>query len=99
MQMRKSIVAVALVTGLQVFASHASATDRPSAMTGPHTTTEMGSVNVARARGAVDVDQSEIQASLSNAAERKQYEGQAQVESKNFASPKPLRIYFFFGGR
>ena len=99
MQMRKSIVAVALVTGLQVFASHASATDRPSAMTGPHTTTEMGSANVARARGAVDVDQSEIQASLSNAAERKQYEGQAQVESKNFASPKPLRIYFFFGGR
>jgi len=99
MQMRKSIVAVALVTGLQVFASHASATDRPSAMTGPRTTTEMGSANVARARGAVDVDQSEIQASLSNAAERKQYEGQAQVESKNFASPKPLRIYFFFGGR
>ena len=98
MQMRKLIVAVALITGLQVFAPQASATDRPSTMTGPRTTTEMGSANIARARGAADIDQSEM-ASLSNAAERKQYEVQAQIESKNFASPKPLRIYFFFGGR
>ena len=97
--MRRSIVAVALVTGLQVFASHASATDRPSAMTGSRSTTEMGSANVARARAAAEVDQSEMQASLSNAAERKQYETAGQVVSKNFASPKPLRIYFFFGGR
>ena len=94
--MRRSIVAVALVTGLQVIASHASATDRPSAMTGSRSTTEMGSANVARARAAAEVDQSEMQASLSNAAERKQYE---TAVSKNFASPKPLRIYFFFGGR
>ncbi len=96
--MRTPILAVTIIAGLQVFASAASATDRASAVSGSRSATEMASADSAMARTA-DAGQAELQASLSNAAERKMYESQAQTVAKNFASPKPVRIYFFFGGR
>jgi len=94
--MRKSIVAVGFIGVLQVFASDASAADRASAMTASRSATGMALINPAP---ATDTRQGEMQASLSDATERKMYDGQEHAVNSSFARPKPIRIYFFFGGR
>jgi hypothetical protein len=46
-----------------------------------------------------DADALRAQPSPSADAERKPAPSQPQVLSKNFPSPKPVQIYWFFGGR
>jgi len=90
--MRKSILSVTIILALQGYASHASAADVDSAKA---VKTEIASVTLDKPRA--QLQQGRVQAS--NAQEQKTYAREAEAKSNNFASPKPVRVYFFFGGR
>ena len=47
----------------------------------------------------LDVREDRAQASLRAPSERKPARSDAQILSKNFPRPKPVQIYWFFGGR
>ena len=47
----------------------------------------------------LDAREARPQSSLTAQSERKPARSEAQVLSKNFPRPKPVQIYWFFGGR
>jgi hypothetical protein len=85
--MRKSIVTVAFVLGLQGVVLPAAATDRP---TTDRATSEMSNRNA---------DSSTQQTRVAEASTDKSFERSAAEDSKDSGRAKQIRVYFFFGGR
>ena len=52
-----------------------------------------------RTTARFDADALQTRPSLQTASERKVPRSQSEVLSKNFSNPKPVQIYWFFGGR
>lgn len=94
--MRNAFMTVFLVVALQgtpVSAALASPMDENSSAP-PASATEVPS-----APAPVEADASKVQAPLRTDTEHKPLPSQPQVLTKNFQSPKPVHIYWFFGGR
>ena len=94
--MRTALWTVFLVVALQGIASASTA------LASPDVNSPTQAVSASDAHNAVagpDADVLKAQPSPSADAERKPAPNQPQVLSKNFQSPKPVQIYWFFGGR
>ena len=92
--MRTMLWTVFLVVALQSMASASTAFASPTDMKPSAQTRAVATPDVGTAR----LDTLRVQP-LAVESERKPIQTQPQVLSKNFASPKPVQIYWFFGGR
>ena len=91
--MRKAILAVPVIAALQGFASGASASDPATDMQGA---TEMASVSENQPR--TTLQQGRVQRAGADAqAEKSTLE--TRTADSNSGRSKPVRVYFFFGGR
>ena len=95
--MRTVMWTVFLVVALQGMASASTAFASPT----PATATVSSDVASSPAASAErpDADTPKAEPAFRADSERKPAAGQPQVLSKNFQSPKPVQIYWFFGGR
>jgi hypothetical protein len=93
--MRTMLWTVFLVVALQGMASASTAFASPTDMKSSAQTRSVPSSDVATAR----LDALGVQPPLAVGNERTPIQTQPQVLSKNFSSPKPVQIYWFFGGR
>ena len=93
--MRTALRTVFLVVALQGIASASTALASPD-VNSPTTVSASDGQN---AVPGPDADVLKAQPSPSADAERQPVRNQPQVLSKNFQSPKPVQIYWFFGGR
>jgi hypothetical protein len=89
--MRKAILAVTVIAALQGFAADASASDPATDMQGA---TEMASVTTNDQR--TTLQQGRVQRSESQADKRTL---ETRTADSNSGRSKPVRVYFFFGGR
>ena len=92
--MRSALWTVFLVVALQGIASASSAFASPM-----DENTSRASADVPSATEAVDAEGSKAQTSPRTDFDRKSRPSQQQVLSKNLQSPRPMQIYWFFGGR
>lgn len=93
--MRSAFMTVILVVAVQGIAS------APTALASTDVNSPAPAVSASNGQSAVagpDADVLKAQP-LRADAERKPVRSQKQVLSKNFQSPKPVQIYWFFGGR
>jgi hypothetical protein len=94
--MRTALWTVFLVVALQGITSASTALASTDVNTpAPAVSTPDGPSTVA----GPDADALKAQPSLRADDARKPVQSQPQVLSKNFQSPKPVQIYWFFGGR
>ena len=93
--MRTVLWTVFLVVALQGIASASTALASPDV----NSPTPVSASDGQNAAAGPDADMLKAQPSPSPDAERKPVRNQPQVLSKNFQSPKPVQIYWFFGGR
>jgi len=94
--MRTVLWTVFLVVALQGIASASVAFGSPVA---GHAAAQVDAVSGTESGASrLNVHEDRAQASL-RASERKPARSDAQVLSKNFPRPKPVQIYWFFGGR
>ena len=91
--MRTALWTVFLVVALQGIASASTA------LASPDVNSPTQAVSASNAVAGPDADVLKAQPSPSADAERKPVRNPPQVLSKNFQSPKPVQIYWFFGGR
>ena len=91
--MRTTLWTVVLVVALQGMASASTAWAAPK----PTTSAIVAGPETAGTRA--DAIAPRVQASLRPDTERTPVKGPPQALSKSFQSPKPVRIYWFFGGR
>jgi hypothetical protein len=92
--MRTVLWTVFLVVALQGIASASTAVASPTVVSSS-ASAEFSGLRPTR----VDADALKAQPSQRPDAGRKAVPSQPQVLSKNFQSPKPVQIYWFFGGR
>ncbi len=90
--MRTALWTVFLIVALQGIASASTAS--ASTDTPPAASSSAAEVPSPTARSV-----SAAQPSLRPESQHKADQNQAQVLTKNFQSPKPVQIYWFFGGR
>lgn len=95
--MRTALCTVLLVVALQGIASASPALAPPTDANS--SAPAVSATGVPSAPAPVESDASKAQPTLRADAERKPLPIQPQVLSKNFQSPKPVHIYWFFGGR
>ena len=94
--MRKVLWTVFLVVAIQGMAAASTALASPTA----ERTTAAETLSVPeRTTARFDADALKTRPSLQTASERKVPRSQSEVLSKNFSNPKPVQIYWFFGGR
>ena len=93
--MRTMLWTVFLVVALQGMASASTVFASPTDMKSPAQTRSAATPDIATAR----LDMLRVQPPLAAESDRKPIQTQPQVLSKNFSSPKPVQIYWFFGGR
>ena len=95
--MRKVLWTVFLVVALQGMAAAGTSTAFASPTSEPAATTETVAVPDRTTR--LEASSLRIQPASRAEAERKPARAQQEVLSRNFANPKPVQIYWFFGGR
>jgi len=95
--MRTVLWTAFLVVAVQGMASASTALASPTAERAPVAAAETTDTPDTTTR--LEADASRMQPSLRVEAERKTARSEPQVLSKNFPSPKPVQIYWFFGGR
>ena len=94
--MRTVLWTVFLVVALQGMASASSAFASPM---DENSSSAAVSADVPSATASAHAEASKAQASPRADTARKSQPSQQQVLSKNFQSPRPMQIYWFFGGR
>ena len=95
--MRTLSLTVFLYVALQGIASAATALASPIAGESPARAETVSRTDTGADR--LDLDDRRSAASFRATAERKPARSKAQVLSKDVSRPKPVRIYWFFGGR
>ena len=93
--MRTALMTVFLVVALQGIASASSAFASPE----DEIASAPGTLEVPSVTPPEQPDASKTQVPLRTDTERQPVASRFQVLSKNFQSPKPVQIYWFFGGR
>ena len=88
---------VFLVVGLQGIASASTTFASPIAADASAPAEAVSGPQAGASR--LDAGEVRTQSSLRARTERKPASSEAQVLSKNFPRPKPVQIYWFFGGR
>jgi hypothetical protein len=93
--MRTVLWAVFLVVALQGMAAASTALASPTA---ERVATAEG-LSVSDGTSRLEANSLRIQPGSRSDSERKPVRTQPEVLSKNFSNPKPVQIYWFFGGR
>ena len=93
--MRKVLWTVFLVVAFQGMAAASTALASPTAEKATAETLSVRESTTAR----FEADAVKTRPGLRTESERKALRSQPEVLSKNFSNPKPVQIYWFFGGR
>jgi hypothetical protein len=95
--MRTAFMTVFLIVALQGIASASTALAAPADANS--SAPAASATEVPSATAPAESDASKAQPTQRTDSERKALPIQPQVLSKNFQSPRPVQIYWFFGGR
>jgi hypothetical protein len=91
--MRTALLTVFLVVALQGMAGASTVVAAPTEKVAAETLSPQDSAT------RLEASALRIQPSSRSESDRKPVRAQPQVLSKSFSNPKPVRIYWFFGGR
>jgi hypothetical protein len=94
--MRTALWTVLLVVAIQGIAAASTALASPAEKVA---TAETTSVPDSTTRSRLEASALRTQSGPRSDSERKPVRTEPQVLSRTFANPKPVRIYWFFGGR